>query len=199
MKPILAAIILALPFAARAQSDDAPRGWRSHRVQAREGLLLSFGLGGGSFFYSQDTYGRTGAFDLDFRLGYGFSDRFQLFMDVDLATANYGSRRDDIGSWAFTLRGQTVLIGDRAGNGLNLNAGIGVGGITYNSGYYDQTSSPSGLALGGGLSYDARVSPWFALSPELFVSWHAVPNGPGYANDVASVYGIRLNFLWYLH
>ena len=189
-------------LAQRARSSDdgdpPPRAWRARRPQAREGLLMSFGIGGGSMFTSYQNEGRTGAFDFDFRLGYGFSDRFQLFMDIDLAGANFATG-DDIASWAFTLRGQTVLIGDRAGNGLNLNLGIGTGGITVNSGYYDQASSPSGLALAGGISYDARVSPWFALSPEFFVTWHAIPNGPHLPQDVASLYGVRLNFVWYLH
>src|SRR5207302_800928 len=169
------------------------------------GLLMSFGLGGGSMFVSYPNDGRTGAFDFDMRLGYGFSDRFQLFLDVDLAGGKY-PYGDDIGSWAFTLRGQTVLVGDRAGNGLNLNLGVGTGGITRNNGYaypqgygYDQASSPAGLALAGGISYDARIAPLFALSPEFFVTWHAIPNGPRLPQDVASVYGVRLNFLWYLH
>ena len=182
------------------EDEDGPsRAWRTtRRPQAREGLLLSFGIGGGSMFVSYPNDGRTGAFDLDFRLGYGFSDRFQLFMDIDLAGGKY-PYGDDIGSWAFTLRGQTVLVGDRAGNGLNLNLGIGTGGITRNSGYYGyQEDSASGLALAGGLSYDARISPWFALSPEFFVTWHAIPNRPGLAQDVASSYGLRLNFLWYI-
>jgi len=165
--------------------------------QAREGLLLSFGLGGGSAYLSNEVAGRTGAFDLDFRLGYGFSDRFQLFMDFAVDAGRY-PQSTDFASWTFTIRGQTVLIGDRAGNGLNLNAGIGVGGVDYNDGYYPGYSSATGLALAGGLSYDARVLPWFAISPELFVNWHQIPSGPGYEHDVASAYGLRLNFLWYL-
>ena len=48
------------------------------------------------------------------------------------------------------------------------------------------------------ISYDARVTPWFALSPEFFVNWHAVPNQPGFEDHVSSTYGLRLNFLWYL-
>ncbi len=76
---------------------------------------------------------------------------------------------------------------------------MGLGGVTYNGGYLNQASSPTGLALAGGISYDARLSPWFSFSPEFFVTWHQVPNGPGYADDVASIYGLRINFLWYLH
>ena len=173
--------------------------YRSYRrqVDAREGLLLSFGLGGGSAYLSSQGAGRTGAFDLDFRLGYGFSDRFQLFMDFAVDAGRY-PQSSDFASWTFTIRGQTVLIGDRAGNGLNLNAGVGVGGVDYNDGYYSGYSSATGLALAGGISYDARITPWFALSPELFVNWHQIPNGTGFANDVSSTYGLRLNFLWYL-
>ena len=73
------------------------------------------------------------------------------------------------------------------------------GSYSSDSGSFDQQSSPTGLALAGGISYDARISPWFALSPEFFYTWHAIPNGPGIPQDVASVYGLRVNFLWYLH
>lgn len=187
---------------AREDEDAVPRSFRvlEQHHQAREGLLLSFGLGGGSLYASNQSPRRTGAFDLDFRLGYGFSDRFQFFLDLGLDAGSYRNGlygSDDLSSWTLTFRGQTVLIGDRAGNGLNLNLGVGLGGITRNSGYPDQSSSPAGLAVAGGLSYDARVSPWFALSPELFYVWHTVPDLPG-QRDVANVYGMRLNFLWYL-
>ena len=184
--------------------DDTPPPYRRGNrrpFQSREGLLLSLGVGGGSMYISNQSAARTGAFDLDLRLGYGFSDRFQFFMDVDLGTGSYpngiyGSA--DLATWAFTLRGQTVLVGDREGNGLNVNFGVGLGGVTRNSGYPDQASSAAGLALAGGLSYDARITPWFSLSPELFYTWHQTPADVG-GHDVASIYGLRLNFLWYLH
>jgi len=170
---------------------------RRYEPQARQGLLLSFGLGGGSLYLSNEGPSRLGAADVDFRIGYGFSDRFQMFMDfnTDVGSTYYGN---SVGSWTWTLRGQTVLAGDRAGNGLNVNFGAGFGGITYDTGY-DRASSPSGFALAGGVSYDARITPWFAISPEFFVTWHEIPNPPGIPDDVSSIYGVRLNLLWYLH
>jgi hypothetical protein len=177
-------------------------GYRVYREpyhEARQGLLFSFGLGGGSLRTTIPTFPeRQGALDLDFRLGYGFSDRFQLFGDLDVAAA---SLRDGTGlaSWTLMLKGQTVLIGDREGNGLNLNAGFGFGGLTQTDPYYGNTDSPVGLALGGGLSYDARIGRHFALSPELFYMWHEIPNGPYYANDTASTVGLRLNLTWYIY
>jgi hypothetical protein len=159
---------------------------------------MAFGLGGGSLYSSRPGDGRTGAFDLSMRLGYGFSDRFQLFGDLSLDAATYADRRQ-LASWTATMRGQTVLLGDREGNGLNLNLGVGLGGLTRSLDGMQESNSPSGLALVGGLSYDARLGPFFSLSPEFFVHWHAVPNRPGQANDVASAYGLRINFLWYLH
>jgi hypothetical protein len=220
----LAAVVLAVPLAARAddyvgvmqnaqsfapptqggpapferrgyQDDPPPYGQRAW--QARQGLLLSFGLGGGSEYLSTESSRRVGAFDGDFRLGYGFSDRFQLFMDFGLDAASFPNG-DDAESWTFTVRGQTVLFGDRRGNGLNVNFGIGVGGVTYNGGTYYEAQSTTGLALAGGVSYSARLGPNFALEPEFFVNWHQMPNGPGYADDVSSVYGVRLNFVLYL-
>lgn len=182
-------------YAQRARED----GWGPyrHQMQAREGLLLSFGLGGGSAYLSSEGPGRTGAFDLDFRLGYGFSDRFQLFMDFAVDAGRY-PQSSDFASWTFTIRGQTVLVGDRAGNGLNLNLGVGIGGVDFTDGYYTGYSSATGLALAGGLSYDARITPWFALSPEVFVNWHQIPNRVNQPRDISSTYGLRLNFLWYL-
>jgi len=193
---------LAVPseptFAQFGGEEGSPR----HRVlrvpQARQGMLISFGLGGGSMWDSSfQTNQRAGAFDFNFRLGYGFSDRFQMFMDLSADAGTHPSGVD-LASWTLTFRGQTVLIGDRAGNGLNLNFGAGIGGMTYNSNSccYGQTSSPTGFALAGGISYDARVSLWFALSPEFFYTWHEIPDG---YSDVATFYGLRLNFLWYLH
>ena len=106
--------------------DYSPRYGRRNEPQARQGLLLSFGLGGGSLYLSNEGPGRLGAADVDFRLGYGFSDRFQMFMDfnTDVGRTNYGN---SVGSWTWTLRAQTVLVGDRAGNGLNANFGAGFG------------------------------------------------------------------------
>jgi len=171
---------------------------RRHEPEARQALLLSFGLGGGSLYLSNEGPSRLGAADVDFRIGYGVSDRFQMFMDfnTDVGSTYYGN---SVGSWTWTLRGQTVLAGDRAGNGLNVNFGAGFGGITYDTGYADRASSPTGFALAGGLSYDARITPWFAISPEFFVTWHQIPNPPGISDDVSSIYGVRLNLLWYLH
>jgi hypothetical protein len=201
-----AAALLALPLAARAESPDLLRrgyspGYSDPRArpQARQGLLLSVGAGGGSLYLSPEGPGRFGAADVDFRLGYGFSDQFQTFMDfnADMGRNYYG---DSVGSWSWTLRGQLLLIGDRAGNGLNVNFGAGFGGLTYDPvSYGPGSSSPTGFALAGGVSYDARILPNVSLSPEFFFTWHEVPNVPGVPDDVSSVYGIRFNVLWYLH
>src|SRR4051812_37150538 len=119
-------LLAALPCAAFAspepQLDLMRRGyapgypWRS-APDARQGLLLSFGLGGGSLCLSDRGPARVGAADVDFRIVYGFSDRFQMFMDLN---ADGGSTYsgDSVGSWTWTVRAQTLLVGDRAGNGL---------------------------------------------------------------------------------
>ena len=178
--------------------DDAPpvrRRRALRRREAREGFLFSFGLGGGSLHVSPES--SIGAFDLGLRLGYGFSDRFQSFLDLTADTTSYGNGRD-LTSWTFTLRGQTVLAGDRSGNGLNLNLGAGLGGVSRsNAGYYGTNDSAVGLALAGGLSYDARIGRYFSLSPEIYATWHAIPNPTGHPSDVASAVGFRINFLWY--
>ena len=220
IKPAFAALALlaALPLKARAAGDsvlEMPMGLSSgpetdfmmrgygprydprYRPEARQGLLLSFGAGGGSLYLSNVGPARLGVADVDFRIGYGFSDRFQMFMDFNADGGNT-YQGDRVGSWTWTLRGQTLLVGDRAGNGLNLNFGAGFGGLTYDAGYAYTAASPIGLALAGGLSYDARLAPNFSISPELFVTWHQVPNGPGIPDDVSSMYGVRLNLLWYL-
>lgn len=196
------------PAAAAPREDFAdddgppPAGpYKRKKFESRQGMLMSFGVGGGSIYVSNMQSTRTGAFDLNFRLGYGFSDRFQFFMDMALEAANYKNSLygyDNVGSWTFTFRGQTVLIGDRSGNGLNLNLGVGLGGLTANAGYGDHYNSQTGLAVAGGISYDARVGQWFSLSPEFFYTWHSIPDVPG-THDASNMYGIRMNFLWYLH
>jgi hypothetical protein len=182
----------------RGYPDDPPP-YGQRRWQARQGLILSLGAGAGGFYLSTEPENhRVGALDADFRLGYGFSDRFQMFMEINSDLAHFSSTGDDVASWTFTIRGQTVLIGDRAGNGLNVNFGVGVGGVTYNGGTFVEEQSSTGLALAGGVSYSARVSRDFALEPEFFVNWHAIPNGPGISQDVASNVGLRMNLTWYL-
>jgi len=206
---IFAALLAAIPLAARADPLEpqpdllmrrtyAPRYDTRYRPQARQGLLLSVGAGGGSLYLSPEG-DRLGAADVDFRIGYGFSDQFQTFMDfnADMGSNYYG---DHVGSWSWTLRGQVLLVGDRAGNGLSVNFGAGFGGLTYDPAIFDgRTGAPTGFALAGGLSYDARITPYLALSPEFFVTWHQIPNPPGVPDDISSVYGVRLNLLWYLH
>jgi hypothetical protein len=164
---------------------------------AREGFLFSFGVGGGQMRYSAQ--GKTGSVDLGLRMGYGFSDRFQLFGDLTADVGQFQARQDATStSWILSLRGQTVLIGDRDGNGLNLNLGVGIGGLSINyRNEFAEATYPAGLALVSGLSYDARIGQQFALSPELYVNWHLVPNDPGFASDNLYTVGLRLNFLWY--
>jgi len=165
------------------------------RRDAREGFLFSFGVGGGAVRFSDPSYLRSGALNFGLRMGYGFSDRFQLFGDFSADAAFYSGSRE-LTNWLVTLRGQTVLIGDTLGNGLNLNLGFGLGGVTINTGFGD-FSSAAAPALVAGLSYDARVGRHFALSPEIYFSYHKVPNGPGFADDQLWATGLRLNFLWY--
>jgi hypothetical protein len=160
---------------------------------AREGFLFSAGLGGAENYVSG--VGHAFGVAVDLRLGYGFSDRFQLFFDLNALPARYG-RGLDATSWTATVRGQTVLIGDRLGNGLNLNLGVGVGGMDVGSGF-EFVSQRVGFAVAGGLSLDLRVQPWFAISPELTAQWHQIPNDPGFPNDIHRAFGFLLNFVWY--
>ena len=167
------------------------------RRDAREGFLFSFGLGGGAVRFSDPNYLRGGALNFGLRMGYGFSDRFQLFGDFSADAAFYPQSRE-LTNWLVTLRGQTVLVGDTLGNGLNLNLGFGLGGVTLNNnGFGPDVSLGASPAVVAGLSYDARVGRRFALSPELYFSYHQVPNGPGFADDQLWSAGLRLNFLWY--
>jgi len=176
------------------------RPWEQRRYSpvrrdAREGFLFSFGVGGGAVRFSNPDFLRGSALNFGLRMGYGFSDRFQLFGDFSADAAFYSGSRE-LTNWLVTLRGQTVLIGDTLGNGLNLNLGFGLGGVTINTGFGD-FSSAAAPALVAGLSYDARVGRHFALSPEIYFSYHKVPNGPGFAGDQLWATGLRLNFLWY--
>ncbi|HYV67326.1 MAG TPA: hypothetical protein VE964_13875 [Myxococcales bacterium] len=218
---IALAVALAIPVAARAEEASSPLAdsWQraaSHsdpaqplqqrryyslpKRDAREGFLFSFGLGGGAVRYSNPDYLRTGALNFGLRMGYGFSDRFQLFGDFSADAAFYPASRQlasrQLTNWLVTLRGQTVLIGDTLGNGLNLNLGFGLGGVTYDT-QFGEISSGAAPAVVAGLSYDARVSRFFAISPELYASYHKVPNAPGFEDDQIWSMGLRLNLLWY--
>ena len=173
------------------------RRYGAVRRDAREGFLFSFGVGGGAVRFSDPSYLRGSALNFGLRMGYGFSDRFQLFGDFSADAAFYSQSRE-LTNWLVTLRGQTVLIGDTLGNGLNLNLGFGLGGVTINNnGFGPDVSLGAAPAVVAGLSYDARVGRHFAVSPELYFSYHQVPNGPGFADDQLWSAGLRLNFLWY--
>ena len=201
--------VAARPRASRdSWGQDDPPPWRGQerrrRRDARQGFLFSLGLGGAGLHVSPER--GVGAFDFDLRMGYGFSDRFQLFGDLAVDSGQYldGS---SISSWNLTARAQTVLIGDRDGNGLNINAGLGLGGSSrnlcasgycYDNGYGSSDHSAVGLAAGAGLSYDARLGRSFRLSPEFFLNWHQVPHDYGHAADIATAVGFRINFLWYV-
>ena len=184
----------------RNGEDGSPRPWEQRRLpvrrDAREGFLFSFGVGGGAVRFSDPNFLRGSALNFGLRMGYGFSDRFQLFGDFSADAAFYSQGRE-LTNWLVTVRGQTVLIGDTLGNGLNLNLGFGLGGITINNGGGPDISSAAAPALVAGLSYDARVGRHFALSPEIYFSYHQVPNGPGFPDDQLWAAGLRLNFLWY--
>lgn len=189
-----AALLLALAFAAPARAQYyRPREPRD----ARQGFIFSLGLGGAGNYVSG--VGHASGLDLQTRIGWGFSDRFQLFFALDALPANYGYG-DEATSWTGTVRGQTVLLGDRRGNGLSLNFGVGLGGMDITGPYYF-VSQRVGLAMAGGLSLDLRVAPWFAISPELTAQWHQIPNDPGLVggsgNDEHRSLGFLLNFIWY--
>jgi len=156
-------------------------------MQAREGLLLPSGWEAvRRTSPTKARPGADGALDLDFRLGYGFSDRFQLFMDFAVDAGRY-PQSADFASWTFTIRGQTVLIGDRAGKRAQPERGVGVGGVDYTNGLLLRLLLLHRARLSGGLSYDARVTPWFAAQPRVLVNWHRFPTG-GFAATF-STYG----------
>ena len=196
----------ARPYARRSrrlvEAPQVPRG------EARQGLLFSLGVGGGSQFASTPGFGRTASTDLDLRLGYGFSDRLQMFVDFNGQSARYAYGLHTSMS-TVTLRAQTVLLGDRHGNGLTLNGGVGLGSFNPDVGgdwgndypptrggrFYNDR--PLGLVVAGGLSYDARLGRYLSLSPEIFATWMAVPNDDR-RQDIATQMGLRLKLLWYL-
>jgi hypothetical protein len=156
---------------------------------AREDLFFSFGVGGGALQLSEP--GAAGALGLGIRLGYGFSDRLQLFADFGTYKGFYPTMQ--ITNWLMTLRGQTLLVGDLAGNGLNLNLGFGFGGLYSTIGPHNSDVGP---ALVAGLSYDVRVARQFALSPELHLGYQNAPR-PLWGAEHAWSAGFRLNFVFY--
>ncbi len=166
----------------------------NHKRDAREGPIFGFGLGGVQQYLSGA--GHSGAFDTNLRFGYGFSDRFQLLFDLGGSEPPQDSYQT-ISMWHFRVHGQTVLAGDRRGNGLNVNFGIGVGGVNTEGYGNVHDGNTVGFTFGGGLSYELRLTPHFALAPEIFAAWQQAPNGYNLPLDIAWQYGARLNFLWY--
>ena len=163
---------------------------------ARRGTVLSVGPGAGGSTVEFSTPGGRVQRDVDggvaaeARLGYAFSDYFAL----SLTAAGYGwenggrTRRAGVGLLAATWY--------PGGGGFFLRAGVGSGRVTVREEGVDWNDR-EGEAVGGGLGYEWRVGPRFALG--LAVDGYTVTLDDASGGDTTfSHAALSLQLNWYL-
>jgi hypothetical protein len=186
----LAAVALIVAPAAQAQGRGAARAAASSNVQTREGLTISFGLGGGSAAMTCP--------------GCGTSPRetgLSGFLRVGTAISPSLVIAAESNGWSKTIQGVDTRMGSLNGiaqwypslsNGFFVNGGLGMG-------YYsesDPTGKASAIGLGYqvGTGYDYRIKTNFSLTP--YMNYVGMANSTVKANG-ASLGKIGVNDLQY--
>lgn len=135
----------------------------------RQGWLVGFGVGvGGSETRSgAGTSDRSGGFAGSVRAGYAFSPKISLELDGSL-----WSWEEDGATVAFTVSGVGFNFYP-GGQGLVLRAGVGsgTGRAAVRTGNTTVTRTEEGVGVLGGVAYEFRVTPRFALGPQVHIGW----------------------------
>ncbi|HKQ59201.1 MAG TPA: outer membrane beta-barrel protein [Candidatus Eisenbacteria bacterium] len=162
----IAPILFAVALAALAPASPAAAASHPH---TRQGWLVGIGLGAGglqvgdSGVSSNRETGGVGSL----RAGYAFNSKLSLELDGTAWT------RDDQGT-RFTFAVSGVGLNFYPGeSGLVLRAGVGggTGKVEQQQGNVTVSATENGLGLMGGIGYEFRVTPRFALGPQVNVGW----------------------------
>lgn len=175
------ALVLASTAAGSAAAGTHPH--------VRQGWLVGFGIGGGSA--GVDVPGvdsdREGGFGGSLRAGYAFNQRISLELGGSAWT-----REENGVTVAFAATGPTLNYypGEQ---GLVLRAGVGsgTGKASVQQGNVTVSTTEDGLGVFGGVGYEFRVTPRFALGPQINVGWMDLDSFN--ANWV----NVELGFHWY--
>jgi outer membrane protein with beta-barrel domain len=147
----------------------APPTAAAAQPQTRQGWLIGLGLGGGSAGISADgnSSDREGGVAASLRAGYAFNPRVSLELGASAWT-----KEENNATLTFSATGP-VLNYYPGAEGLVLRAGVGVGTgeASLQSGNTTITASETGLGVMGGMGYEFRVTPRFALGPQIYAGW----------------------------
>jgi outer membrane protein with beta-barrel domain len=161
-------VVVSLGLAALAVMVPGPASAATH-PHARGGWLVGLGIGGASAGVSipgvsaDRELGGGGSL----RVGYAFSPRLSLELDGTAWTKEQGGQTITFSAGGPTLNfypGETGLV-------MRAGVGVGTGEASQQFGSVTVTGSESGLGLLGGIGYEFRVTPRFALGPGVNVGW----------------------------
>jgi hypothetical protein len=157
----MAVLALALGLMAAPPSDAAEM-----HPHTRQGWLVGLGIGAGTAGSSDGSSRETG-FGGTLRAGYAFNNRLSL----ELAGTSWVKEQD--GTTLTFTAGGPMLSYYPGENGLVLQAGVGGGSgeVSAQSGNATVTATESGLGIFGGVGYEFRVTPRFAVGPQIHAGW----------------------------
>ncbi|NIO00859.1 MAG: autotransporter domain-containing protein [Candidatus Latescibacteria bacterium] len=168
----------------------------------RTGFFIGFGGGGGSATF-QDAGSRTGGAVGNFRIGYAVAPNLTIGLESSawLKREEYGvvGLGSATATWVFSVAtfGATFFPGN---NGPYIKAGVGFGTASveteatiFGLGTGSLKIDDSGFGILGAVGYEARLTPKFALGPEIEFAYMNVGGDLQSANYVSG----SLMFSWY--
>ena len=192
---VIGAVLALVPMASAAGAAQWPH--------ARHGLILGFGVGGGSgqVSWSEDNVttssGRDGGFGGDIRVGYAFSPELALAFEGASWTRTFTSEHfsgsfDE--TWTLSV-GTVALTWYPNGGGFYLRGGIGGGNteVKFSQDNLEIKGHESGFGGLVGVGYEWRLARRFALGPELTFGGMSLDHG-----WKANFTNLTLGFNWYL-
>jgi hypothetical protein len=136
------------------------------RPQTRQGWLVGVGLGGGTAGVSDGT-DREAGFAASLRAGYAFNNQLSL----ELGGTSW-TKQENGTTVTFSAGGPMLsYYPGEQGLVLRLGVGGGSGDVSLESGNTTVTASESGLGAFGGVGYEFRVTPRFAVGPQIHGGW----------------------------
>ena len=170
--------------------------------QTRNGFLVGFGVGGGSAGVDIPqvsdfgfTDGRNGGVSGNFRIGYAFRPD----LAVHLETSSWLKEEDDI-TLTLSVVSAAVTFYPKS-SGFFVRGGVGFGTSWF--GFADSllvlgdvtvTKNETGFGLLGAAGYELRLTPMFAMGPQVEYAYLFVE---GDFVDAANVVSGSLQFTWY--
>lgn len=183
---VLLVLISAPSFAARLVSRAADDS--DDRPSSLEGLYAGVGGAGGLLIYGGNAYGGAGG---EARLGYSFGPAMQIYLSGAFDDGVSGDGPQFSATQVAVYIQYHLLVRDAVM--IFARGGIGVGLSTHLAGA--EGSTAAGLAEGGGLGVEIRLSPGLYLTPELFYRGSNL-SAQGFSDSYQAL-GLQLSLIYY--